>query len=67
MVAGVPWGDTQAVRDVGVLIGAPMIAVGQAPDPAPWHAFSYAPLEVVFRRYAAAGAHVSNLALAPEA
>jgi len=66
MVAGVPWVDTRPVRDVGALLRAPMVAVGQPPDPAPWHGFSHAPLEAVFRHYAAAGAHVGNLALTPE-
>jgi hypothetical protein len=63
MVTGVPWVDTRPVRDVGVIMGAPMIAIGQPVDPQPWHGFSYAPLEAVFRHYAAAGAHVGNIAL----
>jgi len=67
MVAGVPWVGTRPVRDIGALLRAPMVALAHAPDPAPWHGFSYAPLEAVFRHYAACGAHVGNIALPPEA
>lgn len=44
-------------------ISGPMICVGGTPDPEPWGAFSYAPLVVVARAYAAAGAEVYNLDL----
>lgn len=34
-----------------VTIGGPMVAVGCSPDPAPWHALAYAPLEQVAEAY----------------
>ena len=43
-----------------VTIGGPMVAVGCLPDPAPWHALAYAPLEQVAEAYRAAGAEVLN-------
>jgi hypothetical protein len=42
-------------------VRGPMIAVGRPPDPAPWHAFASAPLQVVAESYRIAGAEVFNL------
>jgi len=39
-----------------------MVAVGRAPDIAPWGAFSNSPLQAVADAYRAAGAEVFNLA-----
>ena len=38
-----------------------MVAVGRPPDPAPWHALSFAPLDRVAAAYREAGAEVLNL------
>jgi hypothetical protein len=38
-----------------------MIAVGEPPSPPPYHALSYAPLDIVAAAYRAAGAEVWNL------
>lgn len=42
-------------------VSGPMIAVNTAPDPRPWHAFSYAPLGAVAAAYRRAGAEVFNI------
>lgn len=66
IAAGLPVIDSRCVefdRVVKLAISGPMIAVGRNPDPEPRHAFSYAPLIVVARSYAAAGAAVYNLDL----
>lgn len=39
----------------------PLVAVGREPEPFPWHGLSYAPLQAVAFRYAAAGAEVWNI------
>lgn len=39
----------------------PLVAVGREPEPAPWHGLSYAPLQAVALRYAAAGAEVWDI------
>ena len=46
---------------VQLAVNGPMIAVAYRPDPAPWHAFADAPLQVVAESYRAAGAEVFNL------
>jgi hypothetical protein len=56
MVAGVPWVDTRPVRDVGALLGAPLVACGAHADPPPWGALSRAPLRAVFAYYRTVGA-----------
>jgi len=64
---GLPVIDSRAVPFEAVVelaVSGPMIAVGRAPDPSPWHALSDAPLQVVADAYRAAGAEVVNL---PEA
>ncbi|WP_442755646.1 hypothetical protein ACNHKD_03005 [Methylocystis sp. JAN1] len=66
IAAGLPVIDSRraAFERVAILaIKGPMIAVGRAPDPAPWKALSYAPLLDVAKAYAAAGAEVHNLPL----
>jgi len=47
-------------------INGPMIAVGEAANTLPYHAFSYAPLAVVAAAYRDAGAEVWNLPPAGE-
>lgn len=42
-------------------VSGPMIAVGETPDEAPYHALSFAPLSVVAETYRAAGAEVFNV------
>ncbi|MEX0408747.1 hypothetical protein ABGN05_24180 [Aquibium sp. LZ166] len=42
-------------------LGGPLVAVGREPAPAPWHGLSYAPLQAVAIRYAAAGAEIWNI------
>lgn len=66
IAAGLPVIDSRCVDFDNVAklaISGPMICVGGKPDPKPWGAFSYAPLVVVARAYAAAGAEVYNLDL----
>jgi hypothetical protein len=46
---------------VRLAVRGPMVAVGEAPSPAPYHALSYAPLAVVAGAYRAAGAEVFNI------
>ena len=61
---GLPVIDSHEVAFEAVVqlaVRGPMIAVGRAPDPTPWHAFSDAPLQVVADSYRAAGAEVYNL------
>jgi hypothetical protein len=64
ITAGVPVIDSRLV-DFGVVarlaINGPLVAVGQAPDEPPYHAFSHAPLAVVAKSYREAGALVWNL------
>ena len=45
---------------------SPLIAVGEPPDPQPWHALAKAPLQHVGDLYRAAGAEVINLPAADE-
>jgi hypothetical protein len=68
IAAGLPVIDSRevpfdAVYDLAVR--GPMIAVGEPPGDPPYHALSYAPLEVVAEAYRAAGAEVFNLPAAP--
>lgn len=66
IAAGLPVIDARHV-DYGALLElvfhGPMVAVGHDPDPQPWHALSFAPLEVVAASYAHRGAEVSNLSV----
>ena len=43
-----------------IAISGPMVAVGERPRPAPWHAFAYAPLATIVELYRQAGAEISN-------
>lgn len=64
VAAGLPVIDSLGVPLDAVLhlaVAGPMIAVGRDPDPAPWHALSFASLSAVAAAYAAAGAEVWNL------
>jgi hypothetical protein len=64
IAAGLPVIDSRCVAfDVVVqlTLGGPLVAVGRAPEPAPWHGLSYAPLHAVAIRYAAAGAEIWNI------
>ncbi|RWJ00041.1 hypothetical protein [Mesorhizobium sp.] len=64
IAAGLPVIDSLAVPFDAMLhlaVAGPMIAVGRDPDPAPWHALSFASLSAVAAAYAAAGAEVWNL------
>ena len=64
IAAGLPVIDSRCVAfDVVVqlTLGGPLVAVGRAPEPAPWHGLSYAPLHAVANRYAAAGAEIWNI------
>lgn len=67
IAAGLPVIDARRV-DYGALLDlvfhGPMVAVGHDPDPQPWHALSFAPLDVVAASYAHRGAEVSNLVVA---
>lgn len=64
VTAGLPVIDTRSA-DFGaaarVAISGAMVAVGRPPDPAPWHALSFAPLVEVAAAYREAGAEVLNL------
>jgi hypothetical protein len=46
---------------IALLIDGPLVAVGRAPDPQPWHRLASAPLDHVAGLYRAAGAEVHNL------
>jgi hypothetical protein len=64
IAAGLPVIDSRMVEFAAVArlaIKGPMIAVGEPPSAAPYHALSYAPLVVVAAAYRAAGAEVWNL------
>jgi hypothetical protein len=65
IAAGLPVIDSRNVafdRAANLSVRGPMIAVGKAPDPPPWNAFSYAPLGVVAAAFRKAGAQVFNIA-----
>lgn len=62
--AGLPVLDCSSVPFAvayALIAHGPLVAVGAAPDPPPWHAFSSAPLTHVAALYRAAGAEVLNL------
>jgi hypothetical protein len=62
--AGLPAIDSRMVDfdEVARLsVNGPMVAVGGDADPPPWHALSFAPLNVVADAYRAAGAEVFNI------
>ncbi|SEE66164.1 hypothetical protein SAMN05519104_6945 [Rhizobiales bacterium GAS188] len=64
IAAGLPVIDSRMVEFGAVArlaVNGPMIAVGEAASPPPYHAFSYAPLAVVAASYRDAGAEVWNL------
>jgi hypothetical protein len=64
IAAGLPVIDSRMVpvEDVVRLaVRGPMVAVGEAASPPPYHALSFAPLRVVAQAYRAAGAEVFNL------
>jgi hypothetical protein len=48
---------------VRLAVKGPMVAVGEEAGTPPWHALSFAPLDVVAQAYRAAGAEVFNLAV----
>lgn len=62
--AGLPVIDSRNVdfdMTLQLTLSGPLVAVGREPEPAPWHGLSYAPLQAVALRYAAAGAEVWNV------
>jgi hypothetical protein len=64
VAAGLPVIDSRDMPFEAVwrlAVQGPMVAVGRAPDPPPWHALAYAPLEAVAAAYRDAGAEVLNL------
>lgn len=66
--AGVPVLDCSRVPfavAVALVARGPMVAVGEAPDPPPWHALSHAPLAHVAALYRAAGAEALHVPDAP--
>lgn len=68
IAAGLPVLDSRMVpfdTVADLAIRGPLIAVGEEPSPAPWGAFSYAPLGHVAALYCAAGAEIFNLAKEP--
>jgi hypothetical protein len=64
VAAGLPIIDSRMIdfnTALDLAVKGPMIAVGEAPSPQPWHSFAYAPLTYVAGLYRAAGAEVINL------
>jgi hypothetical protein len=64
IAAGVPVIDSRIVAFEDVVrlaVSGPMAAVGEEPSPAPYHAFSYAPLAALADAYRRAGAEVFNI------
>jgi hypothetical protein len=64
IAAGLPVIDSRGApigRVARTVICGPMVAVGHAADPAPYHSLSYAPLADVAESYRAIGAEVFNL------
>jgi hypothetical protein len=64
VAAGLPIIDSRMIDfDTGLdlAVKGPMIAVGEAPSPQPWHSLAYAPLTYVAGLYRTAGAEVINL------
>jgi hypothetical protein len=64
VAAGLPIIDSRMIdfdTALDLAVKGPMIAVGEAPSPQPWHSLAYAPLTYVAGLYRAAGAEVINL------
>ncbi len=64
IAAGLPVIDSLCVgfeHVADIAIRGPMVAVGRDPDPQPWGALSFAPLQYVATAYAAAGATIWNM------
>jgi hypothetical protein len=64
IAAGLPVIDSRMVAFEDVVrlaVRGPMAAVGEEASPPPYHALSYAPLEVLAGAYRAAGAEVFNI------
>jgi hypothetical protein len=64
IAAGLPVIDSRMVafeEVVRLAVRGPMVAVGEAPSPEPYHALSYAPLVAVASAYRSAGAEVFNI------
>ena len=64
VTAGLPVIDSRGLMfedRYRLVVHGPLVAVGQEPDPPPYHALSYAPLRVVAAAWRAAGAEVLNL------
>ena len=65
IAAGLPVIDSRCVEYAKVerlVFTEPMPAVGREPDPKPWTMLSFAPLRVVAKAYADAGAEIYNIA-----
>jgi hypothetical protein len=64
VAAGQPIIDSRMIDFVTAMdlaVNGPMIAIGEAPGPQPWHSLAYAPRTYVAGQYRAAGAEVINL------
>jgi hypothetical protein len=64
IATGLPVIDSRMVdfdQVVRLAVKGPMVAVGEDASPPPWHALSFAPLDVVAQAYRAAGAEVFNI------
>lgn len=64
IAAGLPIIDSREAsfdKLVRLVLRGPMVAVGRAADPEPYHALSYAPLTYVAEAYRSIGADVRNL------
>ena len=64
LAAGLPVIDSREApfdKLIGVVLRGPMVAVGRAADPEPYHALAYAPLAYVAEAYRSIGAEVRNL------
>lgn len=64
IAAGLPVIDSLSVgfgHVADISIRGPMVAVGRDPDPQPWGALSFAPLQHVAAAYAAVGARIWNI------
>jgi hypothetical protein len=64
IAAGLPIIDSRQApfeKLVRVVLRGPIVAVGRAPDPEPYHALSFAPLAYVAELYRSIGADVRNL------
>jgi hypothetical protein len=64
IAAGLPIIDSREApfeKLVRMVLRGPIVAVGRAPDPEPYHALSFAPLAYVAELYRSIGADVRNL------